>query len=93
MLVSENFSNRTLAVYPAFASESTKHSDYKVEWLGIERVQKTGDFVFLYVTAISAFIIPKRAFSDEAAFERFYEKCLEYWHAAQGRNPAAEAAV
>lgn len=93
MLVSENYSKRKVIINSAFAKEITRYSKYQIDWQGIERVQKVADFVFLYVTGMSAFIIPKRAFADEAAFEGFYQTCLEYWNAAKGREPAAEGAA
>ncbi|MCL4677649.1 MAG: YcxB family protein [Alphaproteobacteria bacterium] len=93
MLVSENYSKRKVIINSAFAKEITRYSEYQIHWQGIERVQKAADFVFLYVTGMNAFIIPKRAFADEAAFERFYQACLEYWNAAKEREPAAEGAA
>lgn len=73
---------------------STSHvSDNKTSWQAVEKIKKVDTHLFIFIGPYMAMIIPKRAFADEAAFERFYEKCVEYWHAAQGRDPAAEGAV
>lgn len=90
MLVSENISKRNLAIDSDHIKESTKYSHYTVHWSGIEKVQKVQDQIFLYITNVSALIIPKRAFADEVAFERFYEKCHAYYEAARENPVPAE---
>ncbi len=64
-----------------------------MKWTIFLSVEQVNGYIYLFLAPHYAFVIPKRAFADEAAFERFYEKCLEYWHAAQGRNPAAEGSA
>lgn len=64
-----------------------------MKWTMFLSVEHVNGYIYLFVAPHYAFIIPKRAFADEAAFERFYEKCLEYWNAAKGREPAAEGAA
>lgn len=68
-------------------------SESKSRWQRFQKIERTDAYVYIYFAPGYAYIIPKRAFADEAAFERFYEKCLEYWNAAQGQNPAAEGAA
>ncbi|MBK6895044.1 MAG: YcxB family protein [Alphaproteobacteria bacterium] len=92
MLISDNISKRKLIIDSEFVKEITKYSDYTIGWRGFERVQKVGDLVFLYTTNISALVVPKRAFADDAAFERFYQKCQEYFNAARGKTPESGAA-
>ncbi len=71
----------------------TNLSNAYVSWVGVESVERGDSSIYIYLTGMMAWIVPKRAFADEAAFERFYEKCLEYWNAAKGREPAAEGAA
>lgn len=84
---------RKVLVNNDFIEEKSEFSKYEVSWSGVERVEKVKDYVFIYISSMSAFLIPKRAFADEAAFERFYQTCLEYWNAAKGLDPAAEGAA
>lgn len=71
----------------------TPHSSLVVNWAIVESALKTPDYIFVYISTMNALMIPHRTFADEAAFERFYEKCVEYWNAAKGQDPAAEGAA
>ena len=40
-------------------------------WKVIEKVRSTDDYVFIYNSAVSAYLVPRRAFHDESQYEEF----------------------
>jgi hypothetical protein len=56
--------------------QSTTH------WNAIEYVASTDQYLFMSVRASSPYIVPRRAFSDEALFSRFVEVAKAYHQAA-----------
>ena len=48
----------------------------RVKWIGIRKVSVGEDHAFIYYAPNMAFIIPKRAFVDEADFNRFVRDCV-----------------
>jgi hypothetical protein len=57
------------------------------QWRGIDEVATTGAHVFLYFTTMAAFIVPRRAFPNERAFEDFVDAARRY-HGAAGNDDA-----
>lgn len=51
--------------------ERGEHSDMNVKYTQIERIVDRGDYVYLYNSAVSGFIIPRAAFASEEEKESF----------------------
>ena len=62
----------------------------QTKWFGVERVVVTDDHAFIYLSAISASVIPKRAFPGDADFNRFVEQARRFLDQAKS-GPAASA--
>lgn len=58
--------------------ESPK-ADSLVFWPTFKRVVFTKQRLFLFVTPASAFILPRRAFDNQAEFERWVEILRDHW--------------
>ncbi len=56
-----------------------------IEWPGIAEIATTADHLFLQRDSLSALVIPRRAFADAAAFDRFVEAARLYHRNAIGR--------
>ncbi|MCI0746764.1 MAG: YcxB family protein [Verrucomicrobia subdivision 3 bacterium] len=52
-------------------------------WFGVERVVGTEHYAYIYLSSLSAVIVPRRAFVSEAEFEKFIEQANDY-HANAG---------
>ncbi len=52
------------------------------KWSAIEKVSISDDHVFLYLSAASAFIIPKRSFTDQAQLTAFLDELDRHRRAA-----------
>jgi hypothetical protein len=54
-----------------------------VKWAAVENIEQTDKHVFILVHSKKAFIIPKRAFPDEAAVKLFVQDVTAIYQAAQ----------
>jgi hypothetical protein len=54
-------------------SESTAVGESRTTWVGVDRVEQSPDYVFIYTTPSAAHVIPKRAFRDPQQAEAFYQ--------------------
>lgn len=86
------FAKRKVVVKADFIEEISAYSKSQFTWKGIERVEKHQDYLYVYISTMSAILIPRRAFADEAAFEAFYQKCQAYYNAAREKPAESEAA-
>ncbi len=51
--------------------EKNKIEERKASWSSIKKVDEDDEYFFLYVSAMGAYIVPKRAFSDKDSQEEF----------------------
>lgn len=57
---------------------STEFSRGEVRWEGVERVEQDEHYIFVYVSALNAYIINKKYFPSEQAAQRFFETARGY---------------
>lgn len=63
--------------------ESTEVGEQRVIWRGVERVEETGEHIFIYTAPATAHVIPKWAFATEGEAKEFFEAARTYHlHAA-----------
>ena len=60
-----------------FESKSNSQ-ETKIEWSGIQSLEVTKDYIFLYNSSISAFILPSSAFHSEEERETFIKLVTNY---------------
>ncbi len=68
----------------------TKVGDFDrlvVAWSGVERVVRTGDRVFIYTSALTAIIVPRRSFKDSVDFDQFAMTATKYQEEAGAALP------
>lgn len=53
---------------------STEFSRGEVMWEGVERVEQDDNYVFIYVSALNAYVINKKYFPSEAAAQQFFDR-------------------
>jgi hypothetical protein len=59
------------------------------QWRGIDEVATTDAHVFLYIMTMNAFIVPRRAFPSDRAFDDFVDAARRY-HGTAGDDAAWE---
>jgi len=69
---------RTVTISPEGVAEKTEVSESNYRWSTVERICTTDDYAFLYVSALSALIVPKRAFSAPSEFAAFVSEARKY---------------
>jgi len=50
----------------------------RTSWEGVERIDQSDEYVFLYIGSVMAHVIPKRAFVGDHEATRFYEQAQSY---------------
>jgi hypothetical protein len=68
----------SLTVSPEGVVEKSDYGQRSYRWEAVERVESTDDHAFLYTAACEAIVIPRRAFLDRPAFERFTRAARGY---------------
>ncbi|MDF2988016.1 MAG: hypothetical protein K0R50_3526 [Eubacterium sp.] len=53
--------------------EQSKNGENKINWNGVERIVSLNQHFFIYISSVSACIIPKRAFKTNEDTVMFYE--------------------
>jgi hypothetical protein len=53
-------------------------STYTAKWQTVEKVIASDNCLYIYVSAVSALIVPKRFFASDAAFADFVRQTTEY---------------
>jgi YcxB-like protein len=43
-----------------------------IKWKAVEKIIKTEKYIFVYISSVSAFLIPRRSFMDNIAYDEFY---------------------
>ncbi|MEK6237025.1 MAG: YcxB family protein [Planctomycetales bacterium] len=58
---------------------SSDLEETKRKWAVVERLELTEEYAFLYVSAVSALIIPRRVFHSEDEFRTFVSQAELFW--------------
>ena len=53
--------------------ESTAVGESKTSWDGVDRVENDNEYVYIYISPVSAHVIPKRAFVTARVADDFYQ--------------------
>lgn len=69
---------RVVTISPEGISQRTNYSDSKYFWPCIERIVTNADYAFVYLSALSAIIIPRAAFKTAEEFEAFVATARQY---------------
>lgn len=65
--------------------EDSDVSEMFFAWQGVDRIEKSKDFILVYVDRLQAFCIPLRNFATPQLADHYYEAMLGYWNKANGR--------
>jgi len=53
-------------------TESTAVGESRTRWAGVDRVEQSRDYIYLYTSPAAAHVVPKRAFPDAEQADAFY---------------------
>lgn len=70
----------TLTIHPNYIETISALSESKMKWPLVEKIAATADYIFIYISANNALIIPKRTFETEDQRQQCI-KLLQQYHA------------
>jgi hypothetical protein len=70
-------------ISPAGIRSTGGIADSLTPWSSVIDIVQTPAALYLFILKYNAHIVPRRAFADEAAFERFAATAQAYWRPAQ----------
>jgi hypothetical protein len=80
---------KEVSITPVEIVEASATRSTTVRWSAVERIETDGDLVYVYISAVEAIVIPRRAFADEAGFAAFKGAAIQYWRASRGGGDKA----
>ena len=72
------FTRRRLTITPETITDATEITVRTMKWVAVEKIAVDQRHAYFYVSAVSAFILPKAAFASEAEFQEFVETAQRY---------------
>ena len=83
------YGEHKIVLSPEGISESNTVQHTATSWNAVERVVVTDQHVFVYISAVSAVIAPRRAFVDTAHFMKFAETATQF-HSLASKDSTRE---
>ena len=78
------FGVKRVRISPESFQEAGEWQTTATDWQAVERIETSPQAAYVYVNAVSAFIIPRRCFAEEAAFHEFVRLARQYQAEAKG---------
>jgi hypothetical protein len=69
------YTERTLTIGEEGLATETPYGKSEQKWAIVQKLARSRKYVFIYVAQHSAYLVPRRAFLDEAEWEAFYKLC------------------
>lgn len=70
---SEFIGEQSLSLTEDGIEKKSKVSEQKIDWISVQRITETKNLIIVYVSAVSAYIIPVRFFSSAEEKDEFLE--------------------
>jgi hypothetical protein len=77
------YGQHRLSITPEGVREDVSAGYSFRRWTAVEKIALTQDHAFLYISALSAYVLPKRAFGDELHFQQFVRSAQIWMQRAQ----------
>lgn len=68
---------KPLTVIEERIDEESSNGNSNVSWKKINSVEETQEYIYIYVTSLSAHVIPKRAFKDSNEQKYFLNELIK----------------
>jgi hypothetical protein len=72
------FGRRTVTLSREGIAQSGEFASSSISWRTVERVVRDGDHAYIYSGAVTAIIVPRRAFAGESEFDDFVMTTRRY---------------
>lgn len=83
---------QTLILSPEAIHTKNPLEEITRKWAVVERMEGTDDYFYIFISSISAYIIPRRVFASDDDYQEFVDTAHKYWRgiastAGQGSPP------
>jgi hypothetical protein len=72
------FGSYTVTLSPECILRSSDFGDIRTRWDGVERIERSGELIFIYNGSSSAYIIPRRAFDSDESMTSFFNAAISF---------------
>jgi hypothetical protein len=69
---------RRITITPEFVISASPLTQSASRWLGIEKIETDGQNIYIFNSTMTAFIIPRRAFSSDVHYAEYLAQANEY---------------
>lgn len=69
---------RSISISKEGLLEKSSIGESKVKWNQVDKVEETEEYIYIYISSISAHIIPKRVFRDENESRLFIKEIEKF---------------
>ena len=69
---------RRIKITPEFLMHSSPLSQSVYRWAGVEKVRGDREGIYIFVSSLAAFVLPRRAFNSEQHFQEFAATAEKY---------------
>lgn len=76
------FCRHRVTISPDGIAESGEFGRSTTTWQAVERVVADGEYAYVYLNALAAIIVPRRAFANPAQFDEFVRTAQQYHNSA-----------
>ena len=76
-----------LTITPETVTQSNAYREYRTRWEAVEKIVRSEHYAYVYVSAYTAHILPRRAFLTDGEFLKFVGEALHF-HDAKRRAAA-----
>jgi hypothetical protein len=68
------FGPRTMTLSESGVEEISDMGESRSSWRSVEKIDETADHIYIYISAVNAYLVPIRAFADRTQKEAFLER-------------------
>jgi hypothetical protein len=76
---------QTFTIQEEYWCAESERGMTKLRWSAVPRIERQPDRLFVFNGPRTAFMIPRRVFADDAAFDRFATSVEAHWNKARRR--------
>jgi YcxB-like protein len=69
------FADRTVTLTEDFIAQESVFTTSESKWSVVQKLARIRRYIFIYVSQHASYVIPRRAFRDDAEWDSFYEFC------------------
>ena len=69
---------RVLTITPDLITGITEYNEKKNKWSSVYRIAEDDNYIYIYIEYMKNYVIPKKAFENDAAITSFVETAKQY---------------